>query len=84
MHHKRMHDKDRDLVINKAKERLNERKKQVKSKTKSLKYIDNGSKEQRPNWQQTVLIQNRGSDIRGRIQTKKIRARTRWASVVGG
>lgn len=83
MHHKRMHDQDRDLVVNKAKERLKMRKKYVKDKSKVVRYIEYSKKEQGNSWSQSVLMKERGGEIRGRIQTRKIRARTRWASIVG-
>lgn len=68
MHHKRLHDKNRQIAISEAREKALSNN-SLKKPTESRR------------WRDRVEIKDRGRIIRGRIDTKRMRARSRWLSV---
>ncbi len=82
MHHKRIHDRNRELVISNARSRALARKKGVESPSlaKSSPLIHQREKSQ--NWQGKLVIKERGAEIRERLEARKIRANSRWASLI--
>ncbi len=71
MHHKRIHDKNRQMVVSEARQRAIS-KDPVKKKRLP----------QEPGrWRDRVEIKDKGKIIRGRISAKRMRARSRWLSV---
>lgn len=80
MHHKRIHDSNRDLTIRKAKGRSQQRKKILKSSPKAIESITKGDQDTK--WRNSVSIRERGAKIRGRIDSRRLRARSRWVSLV--
>jgi hypothetical protein len=73
MHHKRIHDKNRQIVVSSAKDRAMSKK------------LGRGTKMAPSNstrWRDRVDIHDRGLTIRGRIDARRLRARSRWLSVV--
>lgn len=79
MHHKRIHDNNRDLVIRKAKHRSNHRKKFLKTNLK-VESLEKGASDMK--WRNAVSIKDRGAQIRGRIDSRRLRARSRWMSLL--
>lgn len=80
MHHKRIHDYNRKLVVSSARDRAVARKKglvgQEIKKTKQKDRLEHTRWTQKPN------IKAQGIEIRSRIQTKRVRAESRWAAVM--
>ncbi len=73
MHHKRLHDRNREIVV-------------ASAKTRALsKKLASGQKEPQPEssrkWRDRVEVRDRGRIIRGRIDARRSRARSRWLSV---
>ncbi len=83
MHHKRLHDRNREMVINNARTRALARKKVKEEKpnlsNSTLQYsrTNNNSR-----WQTKVNTKERGEEIRQRIEAKSLRANSRWASLI--
>ena len=71
MHHKRLHDRNRQITVSQARE-------QVQMGSKSKKRMD---KQEPGRWRDRVEIRDRGRIIRGRIDNRRSRARSRWLSV---
>ena len=73
MHHKRLHDRNREIVIASAKTRV------VAKKLAASQPSPN--KPSPTKWRDRVDIKDRGMSIRGRIDARRMRARSRWLSV---
>ncbi len=73
MHHRRLHKKNRDIVLEiEPQERIKQklkRKKELKSKEKEKK------------WREKDKIKQRGMVLRGRIDARRLKARSKWLSV---
>ncbi len=82
LHHKRLHDKNRELAVTKARDQAVARRDALKKKQESsLEKARNPQKEQERKWRELVEVRERSSSIRGRIDSRKMRARSRWLSV---
>lgn len=72
MHHKRLHDRNREIVV-------------ASAKTRALAKRITAGQTQQPDpsrkWRDRVETKDRGSIIRGRIDARRVRARSRWLSV---
>lgn len=83
MHHKRLHDRNRELVVSNARTRALARKKdrdqkpQITQSTQLTHQRNNDLK-----WQQRVQTKDRGAEIRDRLNARKLRANSRWASII--
>jgi hypothetical protein len=71
MHHRRIHNKNREIIVNSAKEKFLARRLGIKKPVESPR-----------KWRDRVDIKDRGLKIRGLIEARKTRARSRWVSVV--
>jgi hypothetical protein len=81
MHHKRLHDHNRELAIKEARKRglkLNNKEKKD-SLVKSVRKPE--MNDRKDAWQQKILIKEYSKQIRGRIEARRVRARTRWLTV---
>jgi len=80
MHHKRIHDRNREMTIQKARQRILEREKERQKghRARKKELVDT-----RFQWRNAVLIKERGAEIRGRIDARKSRAKSRWATLYG-
>lgn len=81
MHHKRIHDKNRQIVIASARSksassRLLRKKDHLERRGLSPKDMPNESTK----WRDYVDLRDRGAKIRGRVDARKLRARSRWLS----
>ncbi len=72
MHHKRLHDKNRQIVIASAKTKIAARK---------LARTTPEIPEENRKWRDKVEVRDRGRTIRGRVDARRLRARSRWLSV---
>ncbi len=73
MHHKRLHDRNREIVISSAKTR---------ALAKKLAAKQPSSAPDVRKWRDKVGgIKDRGAMIRGRVDARRMRARSRWLSV---
>lgn len=72
MHHKRLHDKNREIVVSSARNNALARKLNLRKETPNS-----------PNrkWRERVEVRDRGKIIRGRVDARRMRARSRWLSV---
>ncbi len=82
MHHKRLHDKNRQSIIINARSRALARKNQAKkdgalmaSRTPESKAPDMRSK-------YAPTLKERGEKLRGRVDARRLRARSRWLTVM--
>jgi len=82
MHHKRIHDRNREMVISNARTRALARKKGKEglSLTQNSSLTHQRDKDQ--NWQQRVAPKEKGKEIRERLEARKLRANSRWASII--
>lgn len=76
MHHKRLHDKNREITINLAKAKTPIKEKE-KPKLQSVLTKDNQTK-----WRDKASVRERTLKLRGRVDARRIRARSRWVSIV--
>lgn len=74
MHHKRLHDRNREIVVSSARTRV---------LTKKLAASTPDAAPERK-WRDRVDTRDRGRTIRGRIDARRMRARSRWLSVSAG
>ena len=71
MHHKRLHDRNREIVVSSTRARI------LAKKSASSAPHDQSHK-----WRDRVeSTRSRGQTIRGRIEARRARARSRWVSV---
>lgn len=85
MHHKRLHDHNRKLSIKNARQRAIERKKQLEepSLLKESQALEHQRKKQESTkWQDKVNIKKRSLDLRSTTNAKKLRAQSRWATLM--
>lgn len=72
MHHKRLHDKNRAIVVSSA-----------RSRALAKKHNSEAHTPESPTrkWRERVEVRDRGKIIRGRVDARRMRARSRWVSV---
>jgi hypothetical protein len=75
MHHKRLHDKNREITINLAKAKT-----VVKPREQKLQSIL--TKDNQTRWRDQTSARERTLKLRGRVDARRLRARSRWVSVV--
>lgn len=71
MHHKRLHDKNRQIIVASARGKVMARRLELKK--------DELSKPKK--WVERVDTRDRGKTLRGRVDARRMRARSRWLSV---
>ena len=77
MHHKRIHDRNREVIVNDARARVIARRQLSRSVNKEM-----GDHEKK--WREQVDIKKKGETLRGRVDSRRLRARSRWLSVAKG
>jgi len=83
LHHKRLHDKNRELSVSRIREQAlakrdalkNQQSLSLQRATQSLK------KDDTKRWREMVELKERSNNISGRIDNRRLRARSRWLSV---
>ena len=78
MHHKRLHDKNRQITIDLARSRLLAQKEREKKKRKK----DLELKENKNGWREKYAKHDRATLIKDRIKARKIRAKSSWIAMV--
>ena len=82
MHHKRLHDRNRELLISNARTlALARRKAQEKQSPIGGSPTLQKDRDQPTKWRDTVSLKQRGADLRGRSDARRLRARSRWLTV---
>jgi len=71
MHHKRLHDRNREIVVSSVRARVLAKKLAASSPAVNVER----------KWRDRVDTKDRGLSIRGRIDARRARARSRWLSV---
>lgn len=82
MHHKRLHDKNRQSIISNARSRALARKNQVKKDTALMSSRTPESKAPDMRSKYSSTVKERGERLRGRVDARRLRARSRWLTVM--
>lgn len=84
MHHRRIHDKQDKLI--KSRQINNLAKNKDESRNKKIITYNPRKKDFncKNSWQENYLLKERGQKIRGRIDARRLRARSRWVSILNG
>jgi hypothetical protein len=82
LHHKRLHDKNRELAVNKARDLAIARRDAAKKRQElSLQRAKEPQLDQERRWRDMARTKGRASTIRERIDSRRLRALSRWSSV---
>ena len=76
MHHKRLHDRNREMAIKNARLRALERRKELEKKMPTSLALSHTSLRKK------IDLLEKGAQMRQRYEIRKIRAQSRWASVM--
>ncbi|MBU6140894.1 MAG: hypothetical protein KGP29_05020 [Proteobacteria bacterium] len=82
MHHKRLHDKNRQSIISNARTRALARRNQNKKDEPSLAKSSESGREDLKAKYSTSSLKERGAKLRGHVDARRIRARSRWLTVM--
>lgn len=82
MHHRRLHNRNREAIVNNARNRVLARREALEQKSSSLQNQPQKNHDEKTKWRDAADMKNRGQIIRGRIDSRKLRARSRWLSAV--
>jgi hypothetical protein len=83
MHHKRLHDRNRENIIKSARDKAIAKKEALqkqqleKNKPKTQKYPSQAEK-----WREVIRVREKSREIQNRLQAQKIRANSRWRAVI--
>lgn len=83
MHHKRLHDRNREMVITNARTRALARRKELEKKEPQLSQsaLQHNRSQSTP-WRNKTDLKSRGEELRNRANARKLRAESRWACVM--
>lgn len=82
MRHQRIHQKNRDIVLEEPEELIRKRKLKRKKKKDKEKELKKESKSHGTHkWQDSEDLKHKGTIIRGRIDARRLKARSKWLSV---
>ena len=83
MHHKRLHDHSRKILVSNARSRAIARRDAGKKENLSLQKSSDLQKNQNAEmkWCNSVSLKDKGIQLRGRIDAERKRARSRWLSL---
>lgn len=83
MHHKRLHDYNRKLVVSSARDRAIARRKKLEVRDQNKDRLEHQRQEkQQQRWSEKENIKQKSLEIRQRIETKRIRSQSRWAALI--
>jgi hypothetical protein len=82
MYNKRLHDKNRAIAVEDARSRIIARRKKLEKEAlllqrSTLQKDQNDSVK----WRNAVSLREKGSELRGRIDARRLRARSRWLTI---
>ncbi len=81
MHHKRLHDKNRQTTIENIRKRALEKREALKKRPPSFQQSLLIDREGPQIWRDKVNLKERSTSARERIESRRLRARSRWASL---
>lgn len=81
MHHKRLHDKNRAMIVSNARSRALARREQIKKEPTSLAKSSDLKRDD-AKMKYSSSLKERGEKLRGHNDARRLRARSRWLSVV--
>lgn len=83
MHHQRLAQINRQIIVSNARERAMMRREKIKQQHESKMREKTKSKQEdvRKRWQQGKSLKERGKEIRGNNDARRIRARSRWLTI---
>ncbi len=76
MHHKRLHDKNRQITIDLVSKNLNKKEKDRKKEKREREL------RQKNQWRQKYAKNNRALEIKERISARRIRAKSGWVAMI--
>lgn len=82
MHHKRLHDKNRAIAIGNVRQRLLEKREALKKQSLTSMIDRPKTPDSATKWRDRYDGREKISAIKGRVDTRRARARSRWLSVV--
>ena len=83
MHHKRLHDKNREMIISNARARAIARREQAKKQGPSLARSQEVKRDDvKMKYSRTNSLRERGEKLRGLNDARRMRARSRWLSAM--
>jgi len=84
MHHKRLHDRNRAIVVSNARSRALAKRESLKKNSPSLqKQSPSFMERHRDNSPQSQNdLREKAKSLRGRVDARRLRARSRWLSVM--
>lgn len=83
MHHKRLHDRNREIIVSNVRSKILAKREIRKEKPGLLKNQSlHKDHNESTKWRQMVEIKRRGVAVRGRIDARRLRARSRWLTIV--
>ncbi len=81
MHHRRLHDRNRETIVSNARSRVLARREALLQKPSLLQNQPQKNRDEKTKWRDAADIKSRGQTIRGRIDSRRLRAKSRWLSV---
>jgi hypothetical protein len=82
MYNKRLHDKNRAVAVEDARSRIIARRKKLEKEALMLQRSTlQKDQDDSIKWRNAVSLREKGSEMRGRIDARRLRARSRWLSV---
>jgi hypothetical protein len=81
MHHKRLHERNRAILITNARSRALARRKEQQEKSLALNASLRKNQDQSTKWRDKFSIKERGIELRQRTQAKRSRAMSRWRAI---
>jgi hypothetical protein len=88
MHHQRLANINRQLIVNNARERAVARREKIKSKSQNreasrgFSFNRDRSVDPRQKWRQNEDLKERGKRLRGMSDARRVRARSKWLTVM--
>lgn len=82
MHHRRIHERNREIVVGNVRSMVLAKRDAIKKQPPHLqKSLVNGQNEQ-TRWRDAATnLKQKGMEIRGRVDARRLRARSRWLSL---
>jgi hypothetical protein len=77
LHHKRLHDKNRELAVSRVRDQALAKRDALKKQSLSLQGLA-PKKDEARKWRDRAEIKERSSSIRNRVDSRRLRARSRW------
>jgi len=84
MHHKRLHDKNRAMIVSNARSKALARREQAKKEAPSLAKSESLKREDVKMKFASRSLKERGEQLRGYNDARRLRTRSRWLSAMSG